>query len=307
VKDSHIDPERLAALIDGKLSGAERDEVIEQLARSDEAYEVFVDAAGIVRELGTEDQRTQIETRDIVPFRPPVAWWRRGSTRFLALAAGLVGIAAVSWTVMRRSTQANAASAWPVALLSDDVAGLPAAWNDVAWSQTRASTEVLTADSRAARIGARLVDLDLSLRKPDQRAATFAEEIASLLDAIPGGAPSAAAYRSIAQRASQGSAPAPEEWADLRASAALVAGETSARLGAWTETARIAALTHDAAFFSSDTYRAELERALAAARTKPAAESLPARLRSSSIEGTGPPDWDARFADLTLLVRVLGS
>ena len=289
MKDSNIDPERLAALIDGRLTGSEREEVITQLARSDDSYEIFVDAAGIVREL--EDKATP--------------WWRRGSTGFLAIAAGLVGIAALSWTMMQRSAGVNAPSDWPVALLTDDVAGLPAEWNDVAWPRTRgARTEALTADSRAARIGARLVDLELALRKPDQRAAGFAEELASTLDAVPGGAPIAAWYRSVAQSANQGIAPATDEWSTMRANAEAAAGQMPARQAAWAETARIAAMRHDASFFSSDTFRPELERALVVARAKPAAGSLPPRLSVSVMQGA---DWDSRVGHLTLLVRVLGS
>jgi hypothetical protein len=303
VKDSNIDPERLAALIDGKLTGAERDEVIAQLARSDEAYDVFVDAADIVRELEDEDQPARTDPANVVPFRPPLPWWRRGGTRLLALAAGLVGIGALSWTLMQGSAGGKAASNWPVALLTDHVAGLPVDWNDVDWPRTRASTEVLTADSRAARIGARLVDLELALRKPDQRAAGFAEDIASLVDAIPGGAPSAVSYRAVAQRARQGNGLPGEEWSTMRESTESLAG-APARLGAWAETARIAALRHDTSFFSSHTFRSGLEEALAAARAKPAGGSLPSRLSVSSIEGA---DWDSRAADLSDLVRVLGS
>jgi hypothetical protein len=307
VKDSKIDPERLAALIDGKLTGAERDEVIAQLARSDEAYDVFVDAADVVRELEDEDQPARTDPSNVVPFRPALPWWRRGSTRLLALAAGLVGIAALSWTLMPRLASRNGNGDWPVALLSDGASGLPQSWTDVAWPRTRASTEVLTDHSRAVRIGARLVDLELALRKPDQRAAGFAEEIASLMDGIPVGAASATWYRSIAQGARQGSAPPANELSTMRASTESVAGPRPARLGAWAETARIAAMRRDASFFSSEAFRADLERALAVARTKPAAESLPSRLTPSSIEEAGAPDWDARVEDLTLVVRVLGS
>lgn len=307
MKDSNIDPERLAALIDGKLRGAERDQVIAQLAQSDEAYEIFVDAAGVVQELEEGEQPATIESDPVVPFRPPLAWWKRGGTRLLALAAGLVGIAALSWTLLPHLASRNGNGDWPVALLSDDASGLPQSWTDVAWPRTRASTEVLTTESRAARIGARLVDLELALRKPDQRAAGFAEEVASLMDGIPGAAASASWYRSVAQSAGQGSAPATAEWSSMRVTTESVAGQVPARLGAWAETARIAAMRHDASFFSSNAFRSELERALAAARTRPAAELLPSRLTSSSIEGAGGPDWDARVEDLTLLVRVLGS
>ena len=303
MKDSNIDPERLAALIDGKLTGAKRDEVIAQLARSDEAYEIFVDAAGVVRELEEEGQPAGAETDEAVRFRPPLPWWRRGGTRFLALAAGLVGIAALSWTLMPRFMSKGGNDAWPVALLSDGAAGLPESWTDVAWPRTRGRTEVLTADSRAARIGAQLVDLELALRTPDQRAAGFAGEVASLLDGIPSGAALATWYRSVAQGANQRIAPAAGEWSTMRANTQDAAGPVPARLGAWAETARIAAIRHDASFFSSDAFRPELERALAVARTKPAAESL----SIPSIEGAGTPDWDARVEELARLVRALGS
>ena len=303
--DSKIDPEQLAALLDGKLTGAARDEVIAQLARSEEAYEVFVDADGIVRELADQDKPSRAPARRASRVRPSWRWWRDGGTRFIALAAGVAGVAALSWVWSQRSAGGDASGRWPVALLSDGSAGLPTNWNDVDWPKTRARTEALTAETRAARIGARLVDLEMALRTRDQRAAGFAEELALLLDGVPGGAGGALSYRELARR---GTAPAPEDWSETRASTEVLAGQVPARLGAWAEAGRIAALRHDAAFFSSDASRLLLRRAAEAANAKAPADSVLSRVTRSSIEETGdPPNWDARLVHLTLLVRVLGS
>lgn len=47
-----VDPEQLAALIDGRLDGWERIQVLEQLAASEEFFQVYMDAVLVVRELG---------------------------------------------------------------------------------------------------------------------------------------------------------------------------------------------------------------------------------------------------------------
>jgi hypothetical protein len=50
VKDTTIDDARLAALLDGRLDAAEREELLARLSESDEDYLIFADAAAIVRE-----------------------------------------------------------------------------------------------------------------------------------------------------------------------------------------------------------------------------------------------------------------
>lgn len=45
-----VDPERIGALVDGRLSGQELVEVIAEIAASDEATDVFTDTAAIIRE-----------------------------------------------------------------------------------------------------------------------------------------------------------------------------------------------------------------------------------------------------------------
>jgi hypothetical protein len=50
VKDTTIDDARLAALLDGRLDAAEREDLLARLSESDDDYLVFADAAAILRE-----------------------------------------------------------------------------------------------------------------------------------------------------------------------------------------------------------------------------------------------------------------
>jgi len=50
VKDTSIDDARLAALLDGRLADAEREDLLARLSDSDEDYLVYADAAAILRE-----------------------------------------------------------------------------------------------------------------------------------------------------------------------------------------------------------------------------------------------------------------
>ncbi|HEX5869668.1 MAG TPA: zf-HC2 domain-containing protein, partial [Longimicrobium sp.] len=58
MKEHRKDDERLSALLQGQLSGPERDELLAHLAASDDDYEVFNDAVEILGALEEQDART---------------------------------------------------------------------------------------------------------------------------------------------------------------------------------------------------------------------------------------------------------
>src|SRR5262249_10105322 len=81
-----FDPDLVAAFIDGRLSGAERDRVVRLLAESEAAFEIYADA---VRARG------DLHADGIVPLpdprpepRPRPQWWMVGAP--IAAAAALV-------------------------------------------------------------------------------------------------------------------------------------------------------------------------------------------------------------------------
>jgi hypothetical protein len=60
-----VDAERVASLLDGRVRGAARDELLEQLLASDDDYHAFADAAAVLRE--AEPEKPHAEPRQPRP------------------------------------------------------------------------------------------------------------------------------------------------------------------------------------------------------------------------------------------------
>ena len=283
---SDIDPERLAALLDGRLGQTERAELLSRLAASEQSLEAHADAVAVANEL--EPRRRQLPT-----------------IRWIAIAAVLAGIALAPWLWTRLRPSAPDEPGRFVALLAARSAGLPAGLEDSPWGSVRGADEPLTADARAVRLGARLVDLELAVQRGDTVAARVAADVSALLEGIPAAGPVSAMYRDIGQRA--GAAPRDLEplLAEAGSAAAKLAGPDLVRLGAWVEAARIAAAAHDAGFFGARQSRATLADAgTLAGLTEPARAAL-GRVQAT-VAAEHAPDWSALGRDLTELLRMLG-
>jgi hypothetical protein len=283
-----IDPERLAALLDGRLGGAERSELLTQLAASDSAFEAYADAAAVVGELQAGPRHWQT----------PMRW--------IAIAAVLAGLALAPWLWMRMRSANRDDPGRFVALLAAPAGSVPAGWNADPWGTVRGSDQPLMATARAARLGARLTDLALAVQRRDTASATLAADIGALLEAVPAAGPVSAMYHEIGTRAGA----APSDLAPLLTRAgsatARLAGADLVQLGAWVEAARVAAATQDAAFFDSRQSRTMLVRASTLSGLAEPARSLVSRLQAKlSAERT--PEWSALGRDLTQLLGTLGS
>ena len=298
-----MDAERLAALLDGRLSDDERTSVLAELASSDEAYDALVDAMAVLPELGEEHHAVESGAAATQPMHAKRRW-HASRGRWLALAATLVIVAALPWLWSSGRGVKRRDPMHVVALLATQSAGLPSAWDGRPWTTTRGAGDPLTAASRAARLGARLVDLELAVRTRDARTGPLAAEIAVLLRDVPAGSPAAAIYREVSRRAG---APRDSLAALLergRVAAAALAGVEPVALGAWVETARLAAAAHDVHFFHDDASRDALTRASQLPDVAPAARAMLDRVRQSAA--TNPPDWTRLESDLTALLAALG-
>jgi hypothetical protein len=237
VTASKIDPERLAALLDGRLDASARAELLAQLDKSPDMLEVYADAVAVSRELAethTQPRPTAIRRR----------WRSFGPRTWLAIAAILLVFVAAP-IVRRWTTQTNARDSYQIASsVTATRAPLPQDWNATPWSTTRSSEEQLSPIARAARLGARLTDYVSMSQLGDSAAASVAFDIAALLDAIPAGSATAATFRSFADSRTR---PAASDLARAVAAAEELAGPEVTRLGAWIEGIRIAAATRDAA------------------------------------------------------------
>lgn len=312
MKNAEVDLERMAALLDGRLDRKERDELLAAIAASDEATEVLIDAVAALREM--EEAGNE---HDAASFAPPTTpsepdagvWRRRLQTRAVRwlIAATIVGVAAAP-LVLRRAHPAGEQAAERLigAIGRSDPQDARELYEQTVWASTRGATETLSAEARAARLGARLVDLEMAVRARDTIAAPIADDIAALMEQAEGGTAIANLYRRFAQTARDGNGTSMLPLRDGR-SAVLTAVKTDlAMLGAWAELGRVAARRHDAAFFKGEFTRSTLAQGERQLPPKHPASQRIARIRAlGQAPGTGA--WPELRSECEALLRALSA
>jgi len=146
-ESQRIDPERLAALIDGRLSESEAAVLRRQLAASDDAtLAAFADAVVVSREL---DPASGVQPSDVIPIR--------------------AGQSARRWTILSTAAAAVIVAAIVLRFRTGDVyeprqfaRALPPTVSTTegsVWGETRGLRTELSDRVLSARIGALLTDL----------------------------------------------------------------------------------------------------------------------------------------------------
>lgn len=290
--DSNMDLELIAALLDGRLSGAERERAIKLLADSDEALQVF---AGALRQ-GNVGSDNDGKVVSIATARRRPAW------RFVPIAAAAVLALAIVPSVLRRQPQPTLGHQYVVLLETDPrlIAGLPANWDEQTWSITRgpalhlAGTQPVesAAESRKAfRVGLRSVDLQIALGGGDAtRASRLTDELTDLLGSVAFSQSAIDSYAQLKSRIGTDSLPnlllrsgaIERELRDLLKSPAFA-------LGQWVGAADVAAQMRYAPFFQSNgtalIWSTIPANAIAAEDTA-ALRSIESRLRSAPTDRT---------------------
>lgn len=250
--DDQIDLEQLAAFIDGRLSGEARDPVVESLARSDEAYEVFAETLSFGSEQTAQPAKA-------------LRFWPAAIA--LAAAAGLAVLLGRPLTRWLRSPEASALSGVEsVALITlpqDAAARLGVLWEDRSWSVTRGGATRLSEPQLSFRLGARSADLGVALSLNDRSAADrLAGEVLELLEGVELSEPVALRYRDLRTRLQAGT-PAADLVAtavEAEASLATLLGSARFDLGRWCAAAELAARLKDSTLFLSSASNAFLDK-----------------------------------------------
>jgi hypothetical protein len=237
-----IDPETMAAFLDGTLSAEERARVLERIATSSDLYEEFLDASAIAADVNATEAPGPAPAKAPAPIVGPSARQRSRWLVFgpLLLAAGL----AAALITPRVVHQSNIADADPIERLASTLTGstgaasFGAGWNTPAWSATRGAAEELSASARSFRDGVQFVDLVVARQIGDEQAAArSAGAIGQLLISTGGGGAVAAIVR-------QFSRPEQKTTTRTQTESALRQAESAPDwfdLGTWCETARLAA------------------------------------------------------------------
>jgi hypothetical protein len=309
VKEPIHDDERLSALLAGRLEGPERAELLAHLSTADEDYEVFANAAAILREMDEEDAEAEeagVQAGDPPPHRevlPPsvtksTRGWPRRTPRWIAISAVLVGLVVLGTLVTRGRTSA----ADPMILaasLENPRAGLLEGSRENPWGADRGPGT----SENAAQAGVYLLRLAVAVQAEDADLTVL--WALKTRDSFAGGR--SEALQQIITRAGQPS----EEVAPYVEQATkrvedLTGYPDYLRVGAWAEAARRAAGGQDEAFFATTHTRKTLRRAERITRDNPAAQTALEGIRAA-LPPDAPGDWTALGTNLDNLLKAIAS
>ena len=291
-----IDPERMAALLDGRLNADERSRLLERVSESNDSIELLADATAIVYALDT--------TAGEISREPARGWthWRRPAWR---VAAGVVLAAGVSvplWIRLHDADFVDGSNA--LALLSVSIdrttprAGEPG-------RALRGQSETVTVNGRAVRVGAQTIDLEIALRTGDTGAASATRNrIAALVADVPASAPLLTALQRAQAGTSRSDSPLPI--LAVRNDLGSLLGRDWVATGAFIQAARVAAVLEDRSFFRNSTSRSLMERiADSPALDSTARQAAVRALASGWGRGTSTVDWLALRRELGVLLDYL--
>ena len=247
-----FDPDLVAAFIDGRLSGAERERVVKLLAESEAAFEIYADAVRA---------REDLDTDAIIPIRarPPVSVRR---PRWLTAGAPLAAAAALLIAVLPRVLSNPAATfamraesiAQPLTDRPQLAMALRSALDEPRWSATRGGVSTFVDSTAALRLGARATDFQVALAVGDrERANSVAAEMLELLDSVNLSDAARAEYGKLRERITSG-----DSISSIKAAAATADEHLHDFLnsrwygtGKWLAAGELAARAHSAEFFKS--------------------------------------------------------
>lgn len=302
-----LDPQVLAALLDGKLSGDERNRALTQLARSPDDYELFLEAAQTLNDLG------DISGGDAAPVNPVVVRSISDGVRHsrrrnwgpmvgVLLAASVAAIFIVP--AIRPAPNDPRGLLDGATLLDSPGLSLEAAlgdqWLSPGWSVMRGEVSALSVEQRAFRIGVRLADVDAALDARDSVAARIAAtNLSALLSDLDASGPLVSLFDQALARG-----PGTELDAAARALRDFVASPRYT-LGVLLEQARLASIASQTQLFD-DAYVRALNRAADDASLDNATRAELDRLLDSLRDGVTAGEQPAVQQQAGSLIRLLG-
>ena len=262
-----FDPDLVAAFIDGKLSGADRERVVRLLADSEEAFEIYADAVRARADLEAEGI-IPLPVPDPVPVRPAADPVPIRRSRWLTAGAPLAAAAALLIAVLPRveTNLANAAFAMRAESIAQPLTGRPqlamalrSGLDEPRWSATRGGPSTFVDTTAALRLGARATDLEVAIAVGDrERAGRLVTEMVELLDSVTLSDATRAEYGELRKRINTGGSISSIKAAAVTADEHLHDFLDSRWYGTgkWLAASELAARAHSADFFkSSETAR----------------------------------------------------
>jgi hypothetical protein len=247
----HDSAEAMASLLDGTASAAEREALMRRMAASPELHAAFVEAMAIRKALYPDvavppdaAARTDVAARSR----------RRRVVAACALLAACLGVVAYLRMAQPRPQRDVLDLAQGMQLHDATGAGsvsraLGPEWDAPTWAVVRGDANAREQVARAFRAGVRVAQLSAAANASDAPAVTTAvEHLRDLLAGSAGSAPLAMQLSDLAGTSGSVDARARNV---LLANVRTVLGDPDwFNLGVWIETARMAALNQQAAFFA---------------------------------------------------------
>ena len=296
-----FDPDLIAAFIDGKLSGAERERVVKLLAESEAAFEVYADAVRARDDLDADSVVSLPSRRENRSKR----WWVAGAP--IAAAAALL-IALLPTVQARRNTATLAMRSESITSTLRDQPTLATAlgqgWDERGWSVNRGGVSTVVDSAAALRLGVRATDLQVALAVGDrERAGRAAREIVDLLGSVDLSDASRVEYTDLQKRIVGDSVIA------QTAGAAATADDNLRDLldspwyafGKWFAAGELAARAHSADFFRSAETARFLEAAIRSGRFPPDEVEALRQVAVLAKRGVADSEFETirtRFAEL---------
>ena len=257
-----FDPDLIAAFIDGKLSGADRERVVQLLAESEAAFEVYSDAV-----MARNDLQGAGPSRVVDGGGRPTRWWIAAVP--VAAAATLL-IAVLPPVVQARRDNAMLAMraesiAQPLTGQRQLAVALGSGLDEGRWSANRGGSSTVVDSVAALRLGVRATDLQMALAVGDrERADRVAGEMVDLLGSVNLSDASRVEYADLRKRIVGDSV------IGQTASAAATADDNLRDIlnspwygfGKWFAASEVAARAHSAEFFKSAKTARFLEAAI---------------------------------------------
>jgi hypothetical protein len=310
-----FDPDLVAAFIDGRLSGAERDRVVRLLAESEAAFEIYADAVRA---------RDDLDADTVVPFpeprpdprpdarpdpRPdprPRHWWRTAGVPLAAAAALLIAVLPAV-----QSRRANATFAMRAESIAQPLTGRPqlamalrSALDAPRWSVTRGGGSTFVDSTAALRLGVRATDLQVALAVGDrERAGRAAAEMVELLGSVNLSDAASAEYGDLRKRIANGDSIGQVIGAAATADDNLRHFLDSRwyGVGKWLAAGELAARAHSADFFKSSETARFLDAAIRSGSFAPDEVEALRQVEGVAKRGMSENEFEtvrARFAEL---------
>lgn len=331
----HPEVEQIAAFLDGRLEGDEREHVVAHLADCEDCYEIFSETARFLREEEAADAVAPEPAVEMPPpalsegagrvLRPGQGRWRRAALLPAAVLAAAAALALVVWSPAARflgfgaeapRSVADLAGGLPVENAASTLAGT---WDQHGWPVMRgAGTALGREEQRAFQIGVRVVEMDVALAAGDRELATrLTHDLETRLAAIELADPLRIVYASetgIRGRLAAGEAPA-ELLSLNRQGDEILAPDVDDDypgyvdglwygLGKWAGAAHLAAAAGDPSFFEARRNRRYLHGV--AERELPAGVAGPVRRLDAFLAENGAAELPQIRRELETLIASAG-